>query len=146
MQQKSKHYLFVALVFIVIAGTYLQSINKSSISTDQCVLVENRCKIHKDDMTLSIEFDQTPISEEEIALDISLSDAYFVSNAWVEGVNMYMGKSPIVFENEAKPSQGVMFLGSCHLDEMQWHLNITVIKKGTQSEQTFTVPFVTNNY
>ena len=145
MQQIRKGYFFAACIFIVIAGFYLQSINNWSDASEKCVLIDNWCEIRKNDLTLRIEFDQTPVSEEEIALDIGLSDAYFVSNAWVEGVNMYMGKSPIVFEYEDKPSQGVMFLGSCHLDEMQWHLNIIVAKKGTQSEQYFTVPFITHN-
>lgn len=145
ISQKKHFYFFVALVLIVVIGVYLQNFNNKQTVSDECVLVDNKCEVLKEDLTLSLEFGQTPIPEEEITLDISISDAYFISNAWVEGVNMYMGKSPIVFENSSKPTQGLMFLGSCNLDQMQWHLHLLVTKKGTATEIQFVVPFVTNN-
>ena len=45
-----------------------------------------------------------------------------IVNAWIEGVNMYMGKTPIIFEQT--PSVGITFLGSCNLPEMKWRINI----------------------
>jgi hypothetical protein len=83
----------------------------------------------------------TPIqTEEEILLTISVPEGIVVSATWVEGVNMYMGKTPVIPENDHYTT----FLGSCNLATMEWQLNINTKNKSDQLE-TYLVTFYTSN-
>lgn len=80
---------------------------------------------------MSVTFEQQPITEEELFLVFDLDDSSSIVSAWVEGTDMYMGKTPVLFEDPLKPLQAVTFLGSCNLQEMQWQLNVKVKNNAT---------------
>lgn len=79
-------------------------------------------------MSLRIKFLQAPAIEEELFINFDISKGYVIAGAWVEGENMYMGKTPIIFENidNKKTNKGFTFLGSCTQPDMQWKLYIEV--------------------
>jgi hypothetical protein len=87
-------------------------------------------------MNLRINFLQAPIIEEELFIDFDISQGNQIVNVWIEGANMYMGKTPVIFENKSdiKVNRGVTFLGSCTQLDMQWQLFIEVKNKAEQIE------------
>ena len=79
------------------------------------------------DKSLTILFTQSPIVEEELFIVFESPERFQIKRAWIEGDNMYMGKTPILFENANKPNLGLTFLGSCNLAEMKWLLFVELI-------------------
>jgi hypothetical protein len=135
---KLQHFIiFVSLVFIVFIGMNLTNVNKSLNATEQCILSNNACLFSNDTLDLSIVFKQTPIIEEEMFIDFTLSSDFAVTKAWIEGESMYMGKIPVTIKavNNQATVEGVTFLGSCSQPKMQWRLLVEV--KNKQADQTF---------
>ncbi|WP_395343238.1 hypothetical protein PN836_002955 [Ningiella sp. W23] len=93
--------------------------------------------------TITVSFEQTPVSEEELFLNFELPETVKIEDIWIEGVNMYMGKTPVLFEDENAPNRGVTFLGSCNLDEMQWQLKVQLSVNSKQGQHTLALPFNT---
>ena len=102
---------------------------------------------------LEVSFAPYPVvPEEEIIVSFQLPstlglqvDSKTQLKAWIEGVNMYMGRSPVIIENSLADGavQGVFFLGSCSEPKMHWRLYIQV--SDTNGEQSYyeTVDFYT---
>lgn len=80
-------------------------------------------------MNLRIKFIQTPKVEEELLVTFDISTGNTIKQAWIEGANMYMGKTPVIFEQIGpnKINQGLTFLGSCTQAHMEWHMFIEVM-------------------
>jgi len=123
--------IFVGLVLVTVGGIYFGNVNKSLNQSNKCVLQNKQCLFENPSTTLGIKFKHLPVIEEEMLIDFDISDENQINSAWIEGVNMYMGKMPVIFDND-KNVNGVTFLGSCSQTNMQWQLFIEVKNKAGQ--------------
>lgn len=167
-RQKLKFFALVGLVFIAVLGVYLPNINKSLNNTLECVLTENNCLFGDQNLALAINFSQTPIIEEELAIQFTFANSHKIQSAWVEGVNMYMGKTPVLFEQlidnpqnaglvvqhnadtqnsledvTLQKQEGITFLGACSSAQMHWQLKVILIESGTKNTALYTANFYT---
>ena len=141
MHTKKTLIFFVSLCFISIAGIYYNSVNKAAESLDECDLSVRQCSFLHKDGEISVKFLSKIETEEELLLSIALPDSLQLEEAWIEGVNMYMGKTPIIPENDVF----VTFLGSCNLEKMQWRLSFKVKNKNGQVENYSATFFTRRN-
>jgi hypothetical protein len=100
------------------------------------------CIFDISDTRFSLQFLQSPEVEEELKLQIEYPDTYSLSKAWVQGVNMYMGKSAVLLDsNELLGEQLVgearIFLGACSEKNMQWQLITVYIDTSGQELKLF---------
>lgn len=83
----------------------------------------NECK---ESTRLNVEFKDFPIKvEEEVWAKIYLDSGWKLKRGWIEGVNMYMGKTPLLIEAESEEKneyEVIFFLGSCTEPQMHWRL------------------------
>ncbi|MGQ8363690.1 hypothetical protein [Glaciecola sp. 1036] len=133
----------LSLVLLVLWGNQFYNVNTVLNSQGNCQLINNQCAFSLDQQRLSIKFEQSPIPEEELFVQFEHSENIQIHKVYVEGVNMYMGKTPVIFE-DANSLRGVFFLGSCNLPEMQWQMVIEVSREGqTNTNQHLIVNFST---
>ena len=99
-------------------------------SVNACTIQNNSCEFTIDQQKFDVNFAQTPISEEEIRFTIRSHVDFELIDAWIEGINMYMGKSPVIVEN-AQPTRidALFFLGSCNLKTMEWQMTLRLKNK-----------------
>ncbi len=146
--------LFGCLVFTAFAGVYFGNVNEKLNKSNECLLDSLACHYEFEGKYFSLIFEQVPQTEEELFIRFDLPENYRVKNAWIEGINMYMGKSPVIFDDS--PQRGVTFLGSCNLDTMQWALYVKLEKlnadpinqeqnEKTENNKIFSVLFTTSN-
>lgn len=133
----------ILLIFIAIFGVYLGNVSNSLNFSDSCDLTLNACEQHAFNERVRAKFEQAPITEEELFITFSSSESISIQNAWVEGVNMYMGKTPVLFEDPSQAERAVIFLGSCNLQEMQWQLNVNVKNNATSEVALLQYKFYT---
>jgi hypothetical protein len=95
-------------------------------------------------MNLRIKFKQTPTVEEELLVTFDISPGNTIKKAWIEGANMYMGKTPVIIEQLGpdKINQGLTFLGSCSQAHMEWQLFVEIINT-TDNTEVYSATFNT---
>ena len=139
MQKKSVLFsgfiVFLLLIFSVLYQFNRASENMSSptnntamegLSSEVCLdwdKAKKRC-VRQGQMGVSLH-PHPVVVEQEIAVKLSFDEAWAFENAWVEGVNMYMGKSPLIVRsqiNGGSEIEAIMFLGSCSEPNMQWQI------------------------
>ncbi|AEP29945.1 hypothetical protein [Brumicola nitratireducens] len=128
MYSKQALILFVALLAISLAGVYYKNVNSSGASQDKCDLNLGKCTFVYGDDEISVNFLSPIVTEEEVLLRLELPPNVKLTEAWIEGLNMFMGKTPVIEE----AGRYVTFLGSCNLETMHWQLTIKVIDKNGQ--------------
>lgn len=90
-------------------------------------MLESSCEVLLPTGNIKIQFNQKPRIEEQIFVSLTYPETTEVDSAFIEGVNMYMGKIPVLLDSiEAKQSKGWFMLGSCTEPSMQWRLTITL--------------------
>jgi hypothetical protein len=114
--------LLTSLGLLVSIGIYYINVTTPKNVTNECDMTQESCTFNNKNTVLSMKFLQAPVAEEELQIKFTTSRDVKITRAWVEGVNMYMGKTPIIFEQT--PDLGITFLGSCNLPEMKWRMNI----------------------
>ncbi|TCZ92975.1 hypothetical protein EYQ95_03015 [Lysobacter sp. N42] len=63
--------------------------------------------------------------EQPIVIQIKSEQLVGVKNAYLEGINMYMGKVPVMFSQSSPDTlEAHLRLGACAEPQMQWELNI----------------------
>lgn len=142
--------IFLCLIFTVLFGIYLKNVNNTlnhSTQSNQCLLINNACTFKTDSIYLRINFLQPPIIEEELLINFEINQGYQILSAWIEGANMYMGKTPVIFEDKSgdKVTKGLTFLGSCSKADMQWNLFIKVVNE-TEKTEIYSVSFSTHTH
>jgi hypothetical protein len=141
--KKGRILVFISAVIAVILGIYLANVNDTLNAGGECDITRNTCKINVLNSQISVKFEQPPITEEELFLEFEFGKGIMIEQAWIEGVNMYMGKTPVLFEDSSKPQRAVTFLGSCNLSQMQWRLHLNVKTDDSQMPTSVSVPFST---
>lgn len=75
---------------------------------------------------LQVQFSVFPVEiEEEIYANLAFRKGWELKKAWVEGVNMYMGKTTAIIQDkqtEKGQANVIFFLGSCSEPTMHWRL------------------------
>jgi len=128
MHSKQALILFVALLIISLSGVYYKNVNSPAPSQEKCDLSLGKCTFVYGDNEISVNFLSPIVTEEEILLTFELPADTILTKAWIEGLNMFMGKTPIIEE----AGRYVTFLGSCNLDRMDWQLNLMIENKNGQ--------------
>jgi hypothetical protein len=123
--------LTILLLSGVFYGIYYANVTDSLKNMGNCDITASTCVTTVFEQPFSVTFNQAPITEEELFLTFEISTRLSIEKAWIEGVNMYMGKTPVLFENAKKLEQAVTFLGSCNLAEMQWLLHVEIKNNAT---------------
>lgn len=104
-----------------------------------CTIQNNRCEFNVDQQKFDVIFVEKPVPEEEVRFSISSNEDFNIENAWIEGIDMYMGKSPVIPELvEPSRLQAVFFLGSCNLRTMEWRMMLKFKQKTHPIEVRFT--------
>jgi hypothetical protein len=108
----------------------------------------NECIILSDGLQISVQFLQDIEVEEELLLSIKTPSSTEIGQVWVQGINMYMGKSAVLansiyLEEGKKVHNASMFLGSCSEPFMRWQLIIETIDD-KQKKQTWFFNFSTD--
>jgi hypothetical protein len=114
--------LFILLALVSVTGVYYNNVKNSVFVENTCDLSREKCAFDFNGKKISVKFLSKIITEEEILLSIDLPDGLIVKEGWIEGVNMYMGKTPIIKQG----NEFVTFLGSCNLAKMEWRLHFSV--------------------
>ncbi len=133
--------ILVVAVCVYIAHSYQSSSHHSIASglKSTCTFSNNICELSIDDELAVARFSETPIPEESITLSVRLPEGKAIESAWIEGVNMYMGKIPVMFdETDGGEWQGWFMLGSCSEPVMTWQLRINIKKQAAPSYLYFT--------
>lgn len=86
---------------------------------------------------LRVNFSVFPVqTEEEINAELTFQNGWELKSAWLEGVNMYMGKTTAIIEKkqvEKGRANVVFFLGSCGEPTMHWQLKTEWINSGNNA-------------
>ena len=94
---------------------------------NQCEFVNLDCSIDLNNNSISAAFERQPEAEESITVNFSLPHSKQVESIWIEGVNMYMGKIPVLVEQKDSGDwSGWFMLGSCSEPSMRWKMLIHV--------------------
>lgn len=149
---KTKPFFYFALISLclclsVFAAKNILGVNKVLAEGQVCTLHQLRCLFSVDSKQFSIKFVQSPSVEQELAIKFTLPAGTRLGKVWIEGKNMYMGKTPVIFDTEANNGgdvSGLTFLGSCNLPEMTWQLNVQVINEKTEHIKMYSVLFTTS--
>jgi hypothetical protein len=123
--------LLPLLIFIAVIGMFLNYTDSPPIkSTKQCNIdLTQECVVFDNEQQISVRFLQEVELEEELLLTIRVPNNTQVKKMWVQGINMYMGKSAVLTpsvdaEEGKKVYNARLFLGSCSEPLMRWQLVI----------------------
>jgi hypothetical protein len=130
----------ILLLFIVL---YLKQTGDIKTVDAQCQISgTSSCIIQRNNKKFSIKLSEKPKIEEEINLQLQYPISFELSKSWVQGVNMYMGRSALVVKNTESNSttnitKALFFLGSCSEKNMLWQL--VTVYKNTNTGQELTL-------
>jgi hypothetical protein len=128
MYSKQALILFIALIAISLSGVYYKNVNSKINYQEKCDLTVKKCTFLYEKNKINVGFLSPIVTEEEILLSIDMPQELKLTKAWIEGANMFMGKTPVIKEE----NDYVTFLGSCNLAKMQWRLNLYVENRNGQ--------------
>lgn len=108
---------------------------KSTAKQGVCYFSNAYCQLSVAGLNLSARLSRSPLPEEPIDVSIFYPESVAIDSIWLEGVNMYMGKIPVVIDNTItqdaqKVSSGWFMFGACHQPKMEWEIVIKI--KGRQ--------------
>ena len=142
--------LLPLLVFAASVGLFLNYTDSSPVnSTKQCNIdLTQECVVFDNGQLISVQFLQEIELEEELRLVVKIPNNTNIKQMWVQGINMYMGKSAVltdsIYEQEnQKVYNARLFLGACSEPSMKWQLIIQTIDV-TQTEQSWFFNFSTD--
>lgn len=121
--------LLPLLVCAVALGIFFNYTNPYHMDpSKQCnIELTQECIVFDKGQQISVQFSQKIEVEEEILLTITVPENTKIKNMWVQGINMYMGKSAIIIDNIyaqdiKKVYNARLFLGSCSEPAMKWQM------------------------
>ncbi len=94
---------------------------------NSCNFVNETCEFLFDGEVAIATFSTMPEPEESVTLKILIPENQEIESAWIEGVNMYMGKIPVLLDNDGQGKwSGWFMLGSCSEPVMKWQLRLNI--------------------
>tara|TARA_Y100000310_G_scaffold255630_1_gene263144 strand:- start:10538 stop:11017 length:480 start_codon:yes stop_codon:yes gene_type:complete len=94
---------------------------------NSCNFVNETCEFLIDGEVAIATFSTMPEPEESVTLKILIPENQEIESAWIEGLNMYMGKIPVLLDNDGEGEwSGWFMLGSCSEPVMKWQLRLNI--------------------
>ncbi len=119
----------IIVVISILSGVYW--LNKSEpidLGANQCYLQDSECHIALQEHTIELAFEHFPIQIEEMsAFTVTHDKQLQFQDGWVEGTNMFMGRSQVLEQQvssttQMRENQLALFLGACSEPSMRWRL------------------------
>lgn len=131
---QNKLLLALGILILIVIGLGIGQKEISS-NADYCRVTNGACSI--DDLGANIDIQFAPASiplETEVDISMKSASPINIRQAWVEGINMYMGRIPVEFEsNDGMNWHSPLYLGMCSEPEMQWQLIVEITGEGGKS-------------
>jgi hypothetical protein len=123
--------IVVVTVCVFLAHKFQQTaFDETNVSNgigNSCTFVNETCEFLIGNDVAIAHFSEKPVAEESVTITFSIPPNYEVESAWIEGVNMYMGKIPVLLEQGPKGKwSGWFMLGSCSEPVMRWQLRLNI--------------------
>ena len=94
---------------------------------NSCNFVNETCEFLIDEKLAIASFSTMPEPEESVTVKLIIPEGKNIESAWIEGVNMYMGKIPVLLDSDGEGKwSGWFMLGSCSEPVMKWQLRLNV--------------------
>jgi hypothetical protein len=142
--------LLPLLVFAAAVGLFLNYTDSLTVkSTKQCNIdLTQECTVFNNHQQISVQFKQQIKVEEELLIIITVPNDTKITQMWVQGINMYMGKNAVmtdsIYADKGKKVYNArLFLGSCSEPVMRWQLIIQTADD-TQTQQSWFFNFSTD--
>jgi hypothetical protein len=135
----------ILLVGIMVFFAYdYQTSTMSSNPTDgklakNCHFSNDSCSFSLNQQHVTARFSEHPQPEESVTLTLRMPEGTIIESAWIEGVNMYMGKVPVLLEKqEGDKWTGWFMLGSCSEPTMNWQVRLNIAGENAPVYMYFT--------
>ena len=120
-------------------STFLFQINQVETEVS-CEFQSASCKVKGLEQELNIEVTPFPIKvEESIRFAIEMEKGVSFESGWIQGVNMYMGRIPVLPVSDSENNTVLeleTFLGSCSEPNMRWQMILTFVdNQGVQFQR-----------
>lgn len=128
--QKVKYSLPVLTLFAL--GMFAYWYKSNQVATDVfCQFEESTCTVLGSESEFSLSVSPFPIKiEERLIFTLELEPGVTFESAWIQGVNMYMGKIPVLPLDDKLSTttrlQLESYLGSCSEPKMRWQMILTL--------------------
>jgi hypothetical protein len=126
-----KRLLLPAIALLVLVGAYFRGDPSSTLTLGkQCTLDGlTACNLAAGEQRVSVQLLEPIVLEEETLLLVTVPEGFTINTMWVQGVNMYMGRTPIMVDKQFIKDghiyyNATFFLGSCSEPNMKWQLII----------------------
>ncbi len=123
--------IIVVAVCVYLAHKFQSSVLKDTSVVNgignSCNFVNETCEFLIDDRLAIATFSAMPEAEESVTVKLFVPEGEEIESAWIEGVNMYMGKIPVLLDNDGRGKwSGWFMLGSCREPVMKWQLRLNL--------------------
>ena len=130
--------IIVVAVCVYLAHKFQSSVLKDTSVVNgignSCNFVNETCEFLIDDKLAIATFSAMPEAEESVTVKLLVPEGEEIESAWIEGLNMYMGKIPVLLDNNGKGEwSGWFMLGSCSEPVMKWQLRLNIKDKDSPS-------------
>lgn len=99
---------------------------------ESCTFVNEHCEFLIHGRHAYAEFSEKVEPETSITLVLDLPVGTKIESAWIEGVNMYMGKVPVLLENKHNGEwSGWFMLGSCNEEKNEMAIAVKYRRSGS---------------
>lgn len=146
--------VFGAFVAVLGYSIFITDFKQTTLTTNkQCQLNELlSCHFNVSELNneqVIVNFSEKVQLEEQNPLTLTLPENLILSNIWVQGVNMYMGKTAVIEQhNQIQKNDNIynlmFFIGSCSEPHMRWQLIIELNNKVTHKTERYFVNFSTD--
>lgn len=131
----------------------LNNQNETILDKNLCYLEASTCQIMLGDSSIEFHISEYPVLlEEMLNITLTYDIQYVARRGWLEGTNMFMGKTPLVFKenhiqevNKQVTQETELFIGACSEPNMRWKLSIELEDLQSGQLQTVYVFFQTQS-
>lgn len=109
----------------------------------ECTLLVNNHRFNLKVFPLPVQI------EEQTKIEIDIPSGWQLDSAWIEGVNMFMGRMKVFIDSRLENGSGVtnvgsFFLGSCTQPDMTWRIVLKIYKDGKATPEFLEYHFATS--
>lgn len=125
----------IALIFILTVVYWYNFQSSHTVEGLSCDLDNGQCTSVFDQKEVKVRVLDPLVIEEELNVQMEYPTTYKLTQAWIEGVNMFMGRSRLELLDPSTNAEkhnikGIFFLGSCSEPKMQWKLVLEFTEEG----------------
>lgn len=139
------------IAVLLLFGYFFTRLEQDLNSGVQCQLLGlKECVLVIDQQEFVVQMLQPFHVEEELPVKLTFPSQYRLTGSWIQGVNMYMGKTALLPKNSVSDGAKVVseltfFLGACSEDKMKWQLVLIYLNPVSGEEQKLFYNFSTDN-